>query len=387
MSVTPDLFDILGVSLSGDAYSGLIASILRRSREITSGVFRALTGRRLTGKADVRFTREIGRGQGRNRSDIVVEGPTARGPWLLVIEATVESGEGWTQTRRYWYECDKEVWNGARGGYSLFFMTPNGESTDDMHWTPLTHRQLAQVISQHDRAGLLADDPVISVPWRAYTARLEHLSAFEAPNDDEPFVDWLLNSPDEYFVTRRQRAYHLGHRLFPSTYTLKPSVNVAKGREQFLVLAWLPCWKTGYWGSGMRFEDCVHVHFEFDMPVPFRSPYATCRLHCESNPYMREKQVKKLVDSARGFLEFMDCLREEIHQRLQGTSWKPSNRWLHKAYFPCPMTKETTIAELRAYLAPRLDEARDKVTAALVAAGQRCHLGWWRRVKAQSSRT
>jgi len=253
----PDIFDVLSVSLSEDVYSSLIVSILKRSGEITSCVFQELTGQALIGEADVRFRKEIGIGPGQYRPDIVVQGPTAKGMWMLVIEAKIESGEGCTQTRKYLQECDKKIWNGECGGYSLFFLTLNGEPAEDKHWKPLTHRQLAQVVSEHDRTGLLEKEPLFSTAWRAYVARLDHLETFNVPGDEEPFVDWLLNTPDEYFVTRRQRAYRLGRRLLPANYTVKSGVNIAMGREQFLVLAWLPWWQTGYWESGMRLEEGI----------------------------------------------------------------------------------------------------------------------------------
>jgi len=384
--VAPDIFDILDVSLREDTYSRLIVEILKQSPGIKAAVFEELTGHVPTGDAHPTFRRGIGEKGGKHHPDIVVKCPTAEGIWWLVIEAKVQSGEGWGQTSRYWQAVQQYRENDDICGYTLIFLTLTGEPPTDEHWQPMTHYRLAQLIAQHDGAGLLGTHPVISAPWRAYTARLEHYEAFGPPGEGEPILGWLCR-PDEYFVTKSERARVLDSLLVPQGYEGLSGMNVARGREQFLTLAWLPYWVTGEWreGGDVRLEDCIQVHFEIDVPIPFSGSFGTCHIHCEAHPYMRKREVERLGDEAEGFLRLMECLREEIHLRLPGTSWRPSRYWLQKARFRFPMSHATTIGQLRDLLLPEFDAVHGRITEALVAAGRRCGLGWWQRVEAESA--
>jgi len=376
-----DLFDILDVSLREDTYSRLIVEVLRQSREIAAGVFKALTGKTATGEIVVLFREGLGEAPYRNHPDILIKCPTSDGPWWLVIEAKVQAGEGKDQTFRYWTECEKKAQEGECVGYSLYFLTLDGEPPNDSHWYPLTHGRLAGLVSNHDSNGLLTSDAVVAMPWQAYAARLRHLESLAPPGDDEPLLSWLTQ-PTEYFVTRRQRAAMVGQVIVPRTYDVRSSLYVARIHDQLLVIAWLPYWKTGVWDETGPLENCIFVHFELNVKVPLSGPYATCHLHCEANPYMSKKQNKALGKKAERFNLFMNCLQGELHSELSGTNWKAARRHLQKAYIRCPMSKATTSKELREFLLPKMDAVRDRISQAMIAAAKECGLDWWRKIEA-----
>jgi hypothetical protein len=380
--VRRDLFDVLDVSFREDTYSSLVVEILRRSPDIARGVFTRYTGKtpRDGAAPDILFRKGIGAQPARNHPDIVIKCDTSDGQWWLVIEAKVKSDEGWRQTERYRDECERAKGRGECAGFTLLFMTLAGQAPASMDWVPLKHASLAGTIGACDVEGMISGDPVLASPWEAYRARLRHYEALETPGDDESLVGWLLgDSRDEYFVSRAERAAKLGRSLIAEPYTVCPSIYVAQGREQFLVQAYLPLWVTGYWREGAPLEDCISVHFEVDVMLPFRSSHATCHLHCEANPYMTKTKVDRLGGSADRFRHLIRILENNIHCMISGTHWKPARSWLQKAKLKCPLTESTTVGGFRSFLAPHLEQLRDGIGAAMRDAGRAAGVSWWHR--------
>ena len=190
-------------------------------------------------------------------------------------------------------------------------------------------------------------------------------------------VEWL-GAPPVYFVTTEERCRLLAKVLIPATWERSGGLYTARGRRQCLVLVWALPWARGYYreDGGEPLENCVSVHFELDIPYPFEGDRFTCHLHCETNPYMTERQVLALGPEAERFRQFTARFTDRLHQAIVGTQWRPSNRWLQKARLRCPLTRDTTIEECRDFVVPQLEEVRDAVSGAMLGAAADRELDW-----------
>ena len=378
-----DLFDVLDVSLNEDTYSSLLVHVFRRFPNILAGVFGELTGKTITGKNSVKFRRQIG-SDSKDKPDIVVEAETDSGIWWLVIEAKVQSGEGHEQTRRYAALCEIALQAKKHGGSTLCYLTLAGDDAEmdagckgTGCWHVLTHLELVQLIDKYDVRLELQSDVVLSVPWCAYKARLEHYEHLEAPTDDQRILDWL-GKPSEYFITRDERALALAETLFPKNLLCEGGIYPGKGKDQFYAHAHEPGWNTGYFSNrtSQRLVDCLSVHYELSFPVNYKEGGVRFRLNLLTNPYMTESEIEAVGKAKFGFQKVRKFLRGQLHDRLRRTNWKAANHKLQMAKVTCELDEATTVGKMKAVLAPHIATSREKINAAMKATAREYSLRW-----------
>ena len=152
MAETPDLFDILDVSLREDTYTSLIAHVLGGDGQLARRVFEELTpeaGFR-PDHVDIHFRREAATlctittvAGKKDKPDLVLIGTRGTERWWIVIEAKVTAGEGPRQLRRYQQICEQERNAGGIGGYTLYFLTLAGLAPSESSYRAITHAELA----------------------------------------------------------------------------------------------------------------------------------------------------------------------------------------------------------------------------------------------------
>ncbi len=378
----PDLFDILDVSQREDSYTRLIVEVLNSSPAILEHVFAQLTGKRVFSGGIAQFRKQFAGKRSNDIPDVVIDAQSDSGLWRLLIESKIQSSEGEYQCARYTDECRLAVAGGELAGFTLVYLTLSGQSPNAPGWISVSHFELAQLIGKCDVERVLQSKPALSLAWSTFVARLTHYEGHCGVNENASILDWLLQTEDQYFVTRNERARMLGSTLVTALgdFAGFSRIMTKQGREQLLIQLWLPRWATGVWieNGDVPLEECVSVHFELDVPIPFNRSIATLHLHCEANPYLSQSEVKGLGNCADGFLAFADCFRDSLHGSLDGTGWQPTNSWLQKARWPCPFEKATTIASLRNSIRPQLENVAAKIDAAMMDAGKRRNLKWSR---------
>lgn len=388
MKVEPDLFDILAISLREDSYTSLIESVFDRHRNILNDVFEKLTKHKILDVLKLEFRKGWNSGASKDRPDLVIEARTIAGTVRLVIEVKIQSGEGTNQTVRYQMECTDAKVNRKCAEFHLVFLTLDGSGAIDGEFRSMKHVELVRMIDEADIDQSIARDEILAKAWKSFRERLEHYKQFPAPNDATPLQQWIL-APDEYFVTRRERCAKLTETLRRSTQEIWAGIQSNRGGQQLLII--LTCFKSKKWTKtgNEPLENCVHVHFELSIPLSSnpRSAAVTCHLHCETNPYLRKKEIHAKGMNPDKYLSFAKAFRRRIHANPPSGGWIPSNKWLQIAYLKWSLAPSTTIGELRSFLNEVLMTARHDVCRALELAGQECGLEWAGTIEAKAQLT
>ena len=381
--MTIDLFDVLDISLREDSFTSLIVQALRRHETVARGVFQRLTGKRITGGTpQVHFRKPIQGRDSKNHPDIRMVAETDSGVWWLVIESKIMAPEGYRQCECYRSQVEEASEEGKCAGATLVFLTLQGDGPGDTGWDTLRHRDLVEVMDELDPDNMIDNDEAVGPAWQAYRIRLVQYDNRPEPDPSTQLIPWL-QAPATGFITVEERCTDLAKFLAPPDWDHWGCLYVAQGRQQCLLGFNKPCWITGECAEGGQLELCVSVHFELDIPYPYPDPAreVTCRLHCETNPYMTKKQVESHGESGQRYHAFADAFKKELHPLLVGTSWRPANRWLQKAKLRCALIAATPIGELSEYLVPQLLSVEEPVTEAMISAAKECNLPWWRRIR------
>ncbi|MFA5865010.1 MAG: PD-(D/E)XK nuclease family protein [Phycisphaerae bacterium] len=385
--MTKDFFDILDVSLREDTYTSLIVEVLNTSQPILKGLVHELIGKELSFclLRPVAFREPIQ--DGSERPDIIIKGVTDQGEHWIVIEAKIKSKEGEKQCERYRKRLDekKDRENPQKRffDFDLFFLTLTGEWAEDPHWKPLTHKTLADVLSKYDGDRILEKDPVLAPLWKVFAQRLHHHDSFLPQSLDIPMLGWLNDAKNEYFITAEDRCKKLAKVMIPPLWHYKAGIFQARGGPKCLIKIWKPSWITEFYiDSGtVPLENCISIHYELASYYPCKPGGFSCRLHCETNPYMKKETLYSLGVAAERYLMFADEFKRILHGNIDGTGWKPSNNWLEKAKLTCYVNERTTIAEFAKNLQPHFDKCCDVVTSAMIDAAKKCHLSWWKKIQ------
>lgn len=374
MPIIPDIFDILDVSTNEDSYSRLIVEVLRRYPALCNAVVRALSIIVPTGESKIVFRGSIG-GKG-NKPDIRIVSPTANGPWWTVFENKILAEEGHWQCRRYCNACEEERLAGRIAGFTLYYLTLRGGSSDP-NCRPLTYKKLMDLVKAEGFEEALFADPLLGTPWRAFLNRLRLFEELRGPADETLLLDWM-HQPDQGFVTAEARARLLGEILLPGGcgYAREGALYTSAGHQQMLVSAWKKEWNTSTGKPVQNIAESVSVHFELDIPWPFGGGRITCHLHCETAPYRTRKDLERMGPEADPFRTFLSSFTSEIHGRLAGTGWLPSSRPLQRARAILTLTPTMTVEEFRMEFLSRLDAVKNQVTEAMMEAGRRQGLSW-----------
>ncbi len=367
---TPDLFDILDVSLREDTYTSLIAHVLGSDGQLARRVFGELT--REAGfrpdHVDIHFRRQAASlctaatvAGKKDKPDLVLIGTRGTERWWVVIEAKVTAGEGPSQLRRYQQICEQERNAGGIAGYTLYFLTLAGHTPSEPSYRAITHAELATLFETTAGSGFHGRSH-FAAAWSAYRKRLEQFTN-AVPDPDSPVLQWLSSAPVG-FVTADERCRRLASIVVPDGWESSGGHFVAKGHANALVLAWRPSWIGSDYDPGgpHRLAECFNIHFEAEIATfPETRDTATCHLHYETRPYLPTSQLSAVAtpDEIAEFTERRERFRAQLHARLAGlpdSGWQPRPHKLQIARFLLPTPPGMTIAELRERLETPLDQ-------------------------------
>lgn len=354
-----DAFEIFGITERENAYTSLLAYLLKASAFLTEHVLKL-------GFSEPPPALELAvhRQCPLNPSDIVdilLEGKDAKGQrWALFIETKVHSAEFGDQTERYHAACQARV--GASGQVGGLLLTLEGEPALCKHVRPLRHRDLAVQIDA--RSADFAINGLLQQAAAAYVTRAR--VPVPVANDHTPLTELLARH--DGLVPRLAGANALAKVLttgIPGGWIASTVWIQGRGHANPGLLLRQAGWEgPPIMGKRVTRENFnLHLELELTESVSWR-----LKLHFETQPYLPQRALAQLDGNAK-FIKLRETFRALLVDKLgKSSGWKAKGRKLQIAVFPIPLAPEATVTQLRDALTPALQHIAPRVASALATA-------------------
>lgn len=354
-----DVFEIFGITERENAYTSLLAYLLKASVVLTEHVLKL-------GFSEPPPALELAvhRQCALNPSsivDILLEGKDASGQrWALFIETKVHSAEFGDQTERYYAACQERV--GAAGRVGGLLLTLEGEPALCKHVRPLKHCDLAVQVDA--RAADFAVNSLLQQAAAAYVTRA--LVPAPKAHDHTPLTQLLARH--DGLVPRLAGANALANVLtagIPGGWLASTVWIQGRGHANPGLLLRQDGWEGPSITGNRVTRKNYNLHLELELT---ESPSWRLKLHFETQPYLPQRALVKLDGHAK-FIKLRETFRSLLAEKLGASSgWKAKGRKLQIAIFQLPVARGATVAQLRDALAPALEHIAPRVAGALAAA-------------------
>ena len=339
---------MLGIGSREDSYTDLVAYAFEHSPKFNGKLLKLLVlDEKDHGnwKDQVRPQVPIKKSQGGRTKDIpdlILFSKKRRK--VILIENKLFSGEGLKQTKRY---ASNEFKNSLEQHlkikflvFKFFFLTLDGTKPCSRSFETISYLDISNCIPQNLGSSKL------DILLEELRERIDEYYSWPLPNEDAVVLDYLNNR--KRLVNSYRTFRIVADKLFdPSLGFLKDcDITANRGSGYIPLCLWYKeRWRSKEYPEEKDGAKCYNIHFEFQWDTREDRENLTIYLHYETNPYMAQKELKKV---GKHFIEEHRKARDKFYNYIKGQSpseWNISKTFLRIAYYT--FDKEIRFGDLK----------------------------------------
>lgn len=360
---TADVFELLGSVERENAYTSLIAYLLKASEPLRARLIQEAFGRPTPPASAFTVERQVSLDPN-STIDILLEAIDPSGKrWALFVEAKIHASEQGDQTPRYVTACVKRV--GGPDRVAGVFLTLTGAPARQTGVPALKHSELAAWVDA------CATDFSVNPALQAAAAHYVTRARAPLPNADDSTPVRKLLERREGLIPRLAGADALAAACTPGPSGPWEAWSVwIQGRGHanpglvFRLLNWVGTGKL----ETKWTPDNYNLHLEVEL---IYTKDWRLKLHFETNPYLPQRKLNN-IEGWQQFIALRDKFREILAHKIAAVpGWKLKGKKLQVAVHKLALGPDPTVGQFRAALTPALQAIAPIVSSVLAKARQK----------------